>query len=55
VTFGFVDRGGSSVGLVWAQDSALHRNPSSSEFVWTPSVCCPFVAEKVLAPTHPVG
>jgi hypothetical protein len=45
VTFGFVDRGGSSVGLVWARDSALYRYSSSSGFGWTPSrllpFCCP--------------
>jgi hypothetical protein len=45
VTFGFVDRGVSSVGLVWARDLAPHRDSSSSEFVWTPSrllpFCCP--------------
>ena len=45
MTFGFVDRGGSSVELVWAQDSALYRDSSSSGFVGTPSrllpSCCP--------------
>jgi hypothetical protein len=42
VTFGFVDRGGSSVELVWARDSALSRDSSSSGFVWTPSSLLPF-------------
>ena len=45
MTFGFVDRGGSSVELVWARDSAPRRDSSSSGFVWTPSrllpFCCP--------------
>ena len=45
VTFGFVDRVGSSVELVWARDSALDRDSSSSGFGWTPSrllpFCCP--------------
>jgi hypothetical protein len=48
VTFGFVDRGVSSVGLVWARDSALDRDWNSSGFGWTPSrplpFCCPEVA-----------
>jgi hypothetical protein len=45
VTFGFVDRVGSSVGFVWAQDSALDRDWLSSGFGWTPFrlllFCCP--------------
>src|SRR5215207_473353 len=41
VTFGFVDRSGSSVELVWAQDSALYRDSSSSGFGWIPSCLLP--------------
>jgi hypothetical protein len=44
VTFGFVDRGGSSVGLVWAQDSALDRNSVRLSSSGLRPVCCPFVA-----------
>ena len=46
MTFGFVGVG-SSAGLVWAQDSALYRDSSSSGFGWAPSrllpFCCPLV------------
>lgn len=41
MTFGFVDRGGSSVELVWARYSALCRDWSSSGFGWTPSRLLP--------------
>jgi hypothetical protein len=50
VTFGFVDRAGCSVGLVWTQDSAPYRDWSSSGFGWTPSRPLPFVAHG--APPH---
>jgi hypothetical protein len=45
VTFGFVDRGRCSVGLVGAQDSTLSLDSSSFGFGWAPSrllpFCCP--------------
>ena len=44
MTFDFVDRLGCSVELVWAQDSALYRDSSSSGFGWTPSRLLPFIA-----------
>ena len=50
VTFGFVDRGVSSVGLVWARDSALYRDSSPSGFVWTPSRPLPFCCPKSALP-----
>jgi hypothetical protein len=50
VTFGFVDRAGCSVGLVWARDSALYRDWSSSGFVWTPSRPLPFRCPKSAFP-----
>ena len=46
MTFGFVDRGGSSVGLVWTQDLALSRRLA---FVWVRLVPVPSVA--LLLPT----
>jgi hypothetical protein len=47
VTFGFVDRGGSSVELVWSQDSTLYRDSSSSGFGPTPYRPLPSLAFRV--------